>query len=182
LPVASIPPYRPPEQGKTSVVSSFEVFADAIGGVAALANGLPPCAATVDAAGAPDIFAVGRVPAVAAVDNRIPLILAVGRAAAKKVWAAYFADPSFTISWKTVHAGMSKSGDLGFTTGTYEDSYKAPDGKVVTEKGKYVCIWKKQKDGSWKAIHDIWNSDSKQERHDRGRPVCHLRPTVGNRP
>lgn len=87
--------------------------------------------------------------------------MTVGRAAAKKVWATYFADPSFTISWKTVHAGVSKSGDLGFTTGTYEDSYKTPDGKVVTEKGKYVCVWKKQKDGSWKAIHDTWNSDSK---------------------
>jgi ketosteroid isomerase-like protein len=87
--------------------------------------------------------------------------MTIGRSAAKKVWAAYFADPSFTISWKTVHAGVSKSGDLGFTTGTYEDSYKGADGKLVTEKGKYVCIWKKQKDGSWKAIHDTWNSDSK---------------------
>jgi uncharacterized protein (TIGR02246 family) len=84
---------------------------------------------------------------------------AIGRAAAKKVWAAYFADPTFKISWKTVHAGVS--GDLGFTAGTYEDSYKGPDGKLVSEKGKYVCTWKKQKDGTWKAIHDIWNSDTK---------------------
>jgi ketosteroid isomerase-like protein len=86
---------------------------------------------------------------------------AVGRAAAKKVWASFFADPTFSISWKPVHAGVSKSGDLGFTAGTYEDSAKGPDGKQVIEKGKYVCTWKKQKDGSWKAIHDIWNSDSK---------------------
>jgi uncharacterized protein (TIGR02246 family) len=85
--------------------------------------------------------------------------VAVGRAAAKKVWAAYFADPTFTISWKTTHAEVS--GDLGYTTGTYEDSLKGSDGKVVTEKGKYVCVWKRQKDGSWKAIHDSWNSDSK---------------------
>jgi ketosteroid isomerase-like protein len=27
--------------------------------------------------------------------------------------------------------------------------------------GKYVCIWAKQADGTWKAIHDIWNTDSK---------------------
>ncbi len=87
--------------------------------------------------------------------------MTVGRAAAKKVWAAYFADPSFSISWKTLHASVSKGGDLGYTTGTYEDSYKGADGKLVTEKGKYVCIWKKQKDGSWKAIHDTWNSDSR---------------------
>ena len=87
--------------------------------------------------------------------------MAIGRPAAKKVWASYFADPTFKISWKTVHAGVSKSGDLGFTAGTYEDSYKGPDGKLVSEKGKYVCTWKKQKDGTWKAIHDIWNADPK---------------------
>ena len=55
----------------------------------------------------------------------------------------------------------SGNGDLGFTAGTYEDSVKGPDGKTVNEKGKYLCVWKKQKDGTWKAIHDMWNADSK---------------------
>lgn len=87
--------------------------------------------------------------------------MAIGKAAARKVWADYLCDSSFTISWKTAHSGVAKSGDLGFTTGTYEDSYKGPDGKMVNETGKYVCIWKKQADGSWKAIHDTWNTDSK---------------------
>ena len=87
--------------------------------------------------------------------------VAIGRPAAKKVWASYFADSTLSISWKTVHAEVSKSGDLGFTAGTYEDSFRGPDGKLVREKGKYVCTWKKQKDGTWKAIHDIWNTDSK---------------------
>ena len=86
---------------------------------------------------------------------------AIGQPAAKKVWAAYFADPSFSISWKTVNAGVSKSGDLGFTAGTYQASFKGADGKMVTEKGKYVCTWKKDKNGKWKAIHDIWNADGK---------------------
>lgn len=85
--------------------------------------------------------------------------VAVGKAAAQKVWAAYFAEPSFRISWKTTHAEVN--GDLGFTSGSYEDSFKGPDGKLVQEKGKYLCVWKKQKDGSWKAIHDMWNADSR---------------------
>ena len=87
--------------------------------------------------------------------------VANGRAAAKKVWASYFADATFSISWKAVHAEMAKSGDLGVTGGTYEASFKGPDGKQVTEKGKYVTTWKKQKDGAWKASHDIWNADAK---------------------
>ena len=85
----------------------------------------------------------------------------VGRASAKKVWASYFAEPSFSISWKTVHSEVTKSGELGFTAGTYEDSFKGPDGKVIHERGKYLCVWKKQSDGSWKAVHDMWNADAK---------------------
>ncbi len=83
----------------------------------------------------------------------------IGRAAARKVWANYFSDPSFTMSWKTLHAEVS--GELGYTAGSYQDSFKGPDGTMVNEKGKYVCIWKKQGDGTWKAIQDIWNADAK---------------------
>jgi ketosteroid isomerase-like protein len=77
------------------------------------------------------------------------------------VWAAYFADKTYTISWRASHAEVAKSGDTGFTSGSYEDSYKGPDGKLVKGKGKFLCVWKKQKDGTWKAIHDMWNADTK---------------------
>ena len=85
--------------------------------------------------------------------------MAIGRPAAKKVWAGYFADKTFAISWKPLHAEVS--GGLGYTAGTYEASFKGPEGKQVDEKGKYVTAWKKQKDGTWKAVHDIWNADAK---------------------
>ena len=85
--------------------------------------------------------------------------VAKGRAAAEKAWAGIFADPASKISWKTNTAGAD--GNLGYTAGTYEASGKGPDGKIGMEKGKYVCIWHKGADGKWKAIHDIWNSDSK---------------------
>ena len=87
--------------------------------------------------------------------------LASGQAAAKKVWASYFADPTYAISWTTQHAGVSKSGDLGFTAGSYEESFRKPDGTLATGKGKYLCTWARQADGTWKAIHDMWNADSK---------------------
>jgi len=85
---------------------------------------------------------------------------AVGVAAAREVWAAYFADPNLIISWKTQHAGVAKSGDMGFTSGAYELSYSGANGAIVHEKGKYLCTWEKGSDGSWKATHDMWNSDS----------------------
>lgn len=87
--------------------------------------------------------------------------VSIGRAAAKKVWAAYFADASFSISWKTVSAEVATSGDLGFTAGTYLATYNGADGKKVTEHGKYLCTWRKQADGTWKATHDMWNTDSR---------------------
>lgn len=84
-----------------------------------------------------------------------------GFAAVKKYWASGFNDPTFTISWKTVSAQVSKSGDLGYTTGTYGQSYKTADGKLVKEKGKYVTVWARDREGKWKVTQDIWNSDPK---------------------
>jgi ketosteroid isomerase-like protein len=87
--------------------------------------------------------------------------VAIGRDAAQKVWAAYFAEPSFTISWKTLHAEISASGELGYTAESYVVGVKGPDGKPLTEQGKYLCVWKRQKDGAWKAVQDVWNADAK---------------------
>ncbi len=85
--------------------------------------------------------------------------VALGKNAARAVWARFFEIPSFEISWKTTHAQVT--GDLGFTSGTYTDSFKGDDGALVKEQGKYLCVWKRQADGSWKAIHDMWNTDAK---------------------
>ena len=85
--------------------------------------------------------------------------VAVGRAAAQKVWATYLADPSFTISWKSSDASVS--GDMGYTAGAYTASYNGPDGNKVTEIGKFLCVWKQQPDGTWKAIRDMWNTDAR---------------------
>jgi ketosteroid isomerase-like protein len=51
------------------------------------------------------------------------------------------------------------SGDLGYTIGAYEMTFNDPTGKTVSDKGKYVTVWKKQKDGSWKVLLDVFNTD-----------------------
>lgn len=84
---------------------------------------------------------------------------AVGRNAAREVWKNYFAAPNFKISWKSNAAGVD--GKMGWTSGTYELSMNGPDGKPVSGVGKYLCVWRKGADGKWKAIHDMWNADSK---------------------
>lgn len=85
---------------------------------------------------------------------------AYGRAAAKDIWAGYFAEPTLKIAWKTKVSQAAKSGDIGFTAGAYELTYSDDSGQEIHEIGKYLCTWEKQKDGSWKAVHDMWNADS----------------------
>jgi ketosteroid isomerase-like protein len=87
--------------------------------------------------------------------------IAVGKAAAREVWAGAFRDSSYTIRWKPERAEVGKGGDMGFTSGTYESTITGADKKISREKGKYLCVWKKQADGNWKAAHDMWNADAK---------------------
>lgn len=68
-------------------------------------------------------------------------------------------DKSVTISWKATKVEVAKAGDMAYTYGTYY--LKMPDGKggMIEDKGKFVEIWQKQKDRSWKCIVDTFNSD-----------------------
>ena len=52
------------------------------------------------------------------------------------------------------------SGDLAIETGTFAMTTVPKGGKPIQEKGKYISVWKKQMDGSWKIVRDINNSDS----------------------
>jgi ketosteroid isomerase-like protein len=71
----------------------------------------------------------------------------------RKTWAR----PGFSLTWKPLKAEMSKSGDLGYTFGEYQRRYTGADGKPVLETGKYMTVWRKQPDGSWKVIADMGN-------------------------
>ncbi|MFN2563454.1 MAG: DUF4440 domain-containing protein [Gemmatimonadaceae bacterium] len=50
-------------------------------------------------------------------------------------------------------------GDLAVETGNYELTFQPKSGGEIKDKGKYVGVWKRQSDGSWKMIRDIANSD-----------------------
>jgi ketosteroid isomerase-like protein len=70
------------------------------------------------------------------------------------------ADPNFKLQFEATKADVAKSGDIAYTQGTYSMTMSDPKTKQpVTDKGKYVTVYKKQADGSWKAVSDILNSD-----------------------
>ena len=56
------------------------------------------------------------------------------------------------FSWEPLYGDIAKSGELGYTYGTY--SLKID---TITEKGTYVSIWKKDENGDWKYVLDSGN-------------------------
>jgi ketosteroid isomerase-like protein len=63
------------------------------------------------------------------------------------------------MSWQPTKAEASRGGDLAYTVGTYQFTLNNAKGKPVTDRGKYMTVWKKQPDGKWKAVADTNNSD-----------------------
>src|SRR4029450_8337394 len=51
------------------------------------------------------------------------------------------------------------SGDLAVETGTYAMTIIPKNGNAVADKGKYIHVWKKSVDGSWKVVRYVPNSD-----------------------
>jgi len=70
----------------------------------------------------------------------------------KKFWTARERRKGL-LSWEPEYADVSRAGDLGWTTGPWEFRPNGPEDKPVAF-GQYFTIWKKQNDGSWKAVLD----------------------------
>jgi uncharacterized protein (TIGR02246 family) len=65
-------------------------------------------------------------------------------------------DPAFKLDFTNAKTDVAGSGDLAYTTGSFDVTYTdSKTKKVTSEKGSYVTVFKKQSDGSWKAVADI---------------------------
>ena len=72
--------------------------------------------------------------------------------------------PGFKISWEPISVVVSKSGDLAYMLEQNQITVNDSTGKPVTEFNKSVTIWRKEADGSWKNVVDIWNTDPAQKK------------------
>lgn len=83
-----------------------------------------------------------------------------GRDKIKEAMKPMLADPNFALTFEGTRAEASKGGDLVYSVGTYTMTVSNPkDKKPMTDKGKYLTVFKKQADGSWKAAADMISSD-----------------------
>jgi len=69
------------------------------------------------------------------------------------------ADTSFKQIWTPISADVARSGDLGYTYGTYYVETK----NVDKAGGTYCTVWKKDSSGKWKFILSTGNEGVKPE-------------------
>jgi ketosteroid isomerase-like protein len=90
---------------------------------------------------APDAVSVGQM-------------IAVGPA---EIGGGFHGDPSRWV-WGPVLSGASPDGELGFTVGEAAITGPGPDGRESTRYSKYLTIWRRQPDGSYKYLTDGGNA------------------------
>ncbi len=66
--------------------------------------------------------------------------------------------PGVALHFEIVRAEVSASADMGWTLALGDITINRPDGTVGSDLIRDFHVWKKQADGSWKVVADIWNS------------------------
>jgi len=80
-----------------------------------------------------------------------------GKAAIRNYVKESFATPGFKISWKTMDAAVSTDGTMGYTTAESSFTFPGPDGKLQSQTGRGVAIWRRDSNGQWRCVYDTWN-------------------------
>lgn len=76
----------------------------------------------------------------------------VGKVAIEK--SAAWLPKDYQLTWTPTDGMMSPSGDMGYTWGHFEGHSKDANGNPVTTSGRYMTIWRREKDGAWKVVLD----------------------------
>jgi ketosteroid isomerase-like protein len=79
-------------------------------------------------------------------------------------------------------------GGLAYDRGTYSMTLTPPGAAPIEDHGKYLIIWRKQADGSWKVAREMFNSDrplpareKPPVQHRKGRTRAHAPHRKGTR-
>ena len=85
--------------------------------------------------------------------------IATGKDAMRKRLASHW-DKNVVLKWQPVKVDVAKSGDIAYTAGNWQiplADKRSNKRQIIT--GKYLTVWKRQKDGSWKVVADLGNQD-----------------------
>ena len=69
-------------------------------------------------------------------------------------------DPALSLKFQASKVEVAKSGEVGYTEGSYQLTATDPQSKqVINDHGSYATTYRKQPDNSWKAVVDIASSE-----------------------
>jgi uncharacterized protein (TIGR02246 family) len=85
--------------------------------------------------------------------------LFTGKPAIKESLKPLMTDPNFSLTFMATKVDVSKSGDMGYTQGPYKMSFSDQRGNKFEDEGKYLTVFRKQADGTWKSVEDTFMSD-----------------------
>ena len=66
--------------------------------------------------------------------------------------------PGFKISWEPATAHIAKSGDMAYLIERNVIEIDDAEGNTIVTHGKVVTVWRKDSQGRWKNVVDMWNT------------------------
>lgn len=79
-----------------------------------------------------------------------------GSTAIRQFYANGLTDPAIAVTIASDKVDVAASGDMAYARGHFTENYTdKKSAKVMTQTGKYLTIYKKQDDGSWKIVEDV---------------------------
>jgi ketosteroid isomerase-like protein len=66
------------------------------------------------------------------------------------------ATPGFHLTASSLAMDVSRSGDMGYTLDLLELTVNGPDGQPVVEHLRDFHVWRREADGAWRIVEDIW--------------------------
>ncbi len=66
--------------------------------------------------------------------------------------------PGFNITWSSDDAAFSPDGNLAYLFSNNAVTVNDPDGNPIKIEGRAITVWRKESDGEWRCVVDIWNS------------------------
>jgi len=92
----------------------------------------------------------------------------------RQVYADASTDPAFDVQLTVTKVDVARSADMAYARGKFTEEYTdKKTGKVMTDSGSYLTVYRKQDDGSWKAVEDFAAADP-----DSAKPVPPAKPAT----
>lgn len=75
-------------------------------------------------------------------------------------YARSFADPNFSLDCTQEFVDVSASGEMAWSRGECKGTFTGPDGNEASGTSRWLKVWVKQSDGSWRCRVNTWKNVS----------------------